>query len=79
MLKGKVRWFNSGKGYGFVTGEDGVDVFCHFSSIVQESGYKTLAEGDEVEYEIVDTPKGKAASNVKKVVKEVPAVETPVV
>jgi CspA family cold shock protein len=64
---GSVKFFNSSKGFGFIVGEDGTEVFVHFSSIVQESGYKTLADGEKVIYSIVDTPRGKAAANVVKV------------
>lgn len=62
---GKVKWFNKEKGYGFIEREGGSDVFVHFSAI-QEEGFKTLAEGEEVEFEIVDGPKGPQAANVKK-------------
>ena len=66
MAKGKIKWFSNQKGYGFVTCEDGKDVFIHFSAIVGE-GYKSLAEGDEVEFEITQGPKGDQATNVKKI------------
>jgi CspA family cold shock protein len=65
-MRGKVKWFNAKKGYGFITKEDGEDVFVHYSGIVSE-GFKTLDEGDEVEFEIQDGDKGKQAVNVKKV------------
>jgi CspA family cold shock protein len=65
-MKGTVKWFNSGKGYGFITTEDGKDVFVHFSAI-QGEGYKSLNEQDKVEFEVVDSPKGKQAANVKKI------------
>ena len=65
MLQGKVKWFNESKGFGFIEQEEGNDVFVHFSAIAGE-GFKTLAEGDEVEFEIVDGPKGPAAGNVQK-------------
>ncbi len=52
MRKGTVKWFNAAKGYGFITGEDGVDVFCHFSAL-QMDGYKTLVEGQPVEFDVV--------------------------
>lgn len=65
-LKGKVKWFNNQKGYGFITREDGTgDVFVHYSA-VQGSGFKALAEGDSVEFEVVDSDKGPKASNVSK-------------
>ena len=63
MRKGTVKWFNAAKGYGFITGEDGVDVFCHFSAL-QMDGYKTLVEGQPVEFDVVDGTKGPQASNV---------------
>ena len=63
MNKGTVKWFNAEKGYGFITGEDGADVFVHFSAIVSD-GYKTLEEGQEVEYEVTDGAKGPQAVNV---------------
>ncbi|MDD5613844.1 MAG: cold shock domain-containing protein [Candidatus Omnitrophica bacterium] len=63
--KGKVKWFSNQKGFGFITPEEGADVFVHFSAI-QTDGYRTLAEGDEVEFDIVETPKGPQAANVKR-------------
>lgn len=63
MAKGRVKWFNEKKGYGFISREDGGDVFVHFSSIKKE-GFKTLYEGDEVEFEISEGPKGLQATNV---------------
>ncbi|MFA4854073.1 MAG: cold shock domain-containing protein [Candidatus Omnitrophota bacterium] len=66
MAKGKVKWFSNQKGYGFVTCEDGKDVFVHFSAITGD-GYKSLAEGDEVEFEVTQGPKGDQATNVKKI------------
>ena len=66
-MKGKVKWFNESKGYGFIEREDGEgDVFCHYSSI-EGDGFKTLNEGDAVEFELVESDKGPKASNVKKV------------
>lgn len=62
-VKGKIKWFNDSKGYGFIERPDGDDVFVHFSAI-QGSGFKTLAEGQEVEFDVVDGPKGKQAENV---------------
>ena len=66
MEKGKVKWFNSEKGYGFIEREDGTDVFVHFSALNME-GYKTLADGAEVNFEVVDGEKGLQATNVTKV------------
>ena len=65
MAKGKVKWFSNQKGYGFITPEDGKDVFGHHTAI-QGDGYKTLAEGQEVEFEIEQGPKGEQAKNVVK-------------
>src|ERR1700720_4755631 len=64
-LKGTVKWFNNAKGYGFIGREDGPDVFVHYSAITSE-GYRTLQEGDPVEFEIVQGPKGPQAAEVKK-------------
>ena len=65
MAQGLVKWFNDAKGYGFITQEDGQDVFVHYSAI-QGSGFRTLAEGDRVEFEVTRGPKGLQAANVKK-------------
>jgi CspA family cold shock protein len=65
MQNGKVKWFNEAKGFGFITSDEGVDVFVHFSEI-QANGFKTLAEGQEVKFEIADGPKGPKAVNVTK-------------
>src|SRR4029077_21039875 len=62
---GKVKWFNNLKGYGFIGRNDGPDVFVHYSAIVGD-GYRTLREGDLVEFEIVQGPKGPQAANVEK-------------
>jgi CspA family cold shock protein len=64
-IKGTVKWFNDSKGYGFISREDGPDVFVHFTAI-QADGFKTLAEGDQVEFEIVQGDKGLQAANVVK-------------
>ncbi len=65
MLKGTEKWFNESKGFGFIEQEAGKDVFVHYSAI-SGSGFKTLNEGDKVQFEIVDGPKGPAAANVTK-------------
>ena len=65
MLKGPVKWFNESKGFGFIEQEEGKDVFVHYSAI-SGAGFKTLNEGDKVQFEIVDGPKGPAAANVTK-------------
>ena len=65
MAQGTVKWFNDAKGYGFISQEDGEDVFVHFSAI-QAQGFKSLAEGDKVEFEVTKGPKGLQASNVRK-------------
>ncbi len=66
MAKGTVKWFNESKGFGFITKDDGGDVFVHFSAI-KGTGFKTLSEGDKVEFDVVDGPKGPSAANVSKV------------
>lgn len=66
MEKGTVKWFNATKGYGFVTRNGKEDVFVHFNAI-NSQGYKTLNEGDEVEFEVEDGPKGPQAANVSKI------------
>lgn len=65
-LRGTVKWFNNAKGFGFIGRDDGPDVFVHYSAI-QSEGYKSLQEGDPVEFEIVDGQKGPQAGNVTKV------------
>lgn len=64
-IKGKVKWFNNAKGFGFIGREDGPDVFVHYSA-VQSDGYKSLQEGDDVEFEIVQGNKGPQADKVTK-------------
>jgi cold shock protein len=66
MAHGTVKWFNADKGFGFITPESGSDVFVHCSAI-QATGYKALAEGDQVEFQITQGPKGPQAQSVKKV------------
>jgi CspA family cold shock protein len=66
MAKGKVKWFNDSKGFGFLEQESGDDVFCHFSAITGE-GFKSLQEGDSVEFDVVKGPKGLQAENVRKI------------
>ena len=66
MEKGTVKWFNNTKGFGFITREDGMDVFVHFHSIIG-GGYKKLRTGDAVEFEVEDSPKGIQAINVQKI------------
>jgi CspA family cold shock protein len=63
MANGIVKWFNESKGFGFIEQEDGADIFVHYSAI-QSDGYKTLAEGAAVNFEVVEGPKGPAAANV---------------
>ena len=72
MERGKVKWFSNEKGYGFIERENGEDVFVHYSSIGEE-GFKTLDEGQEVEFEVVEGQKGPQASNLKKVGSSDPA------
>ncbi|CAN5599716.1 cold shock protein CspC [soil metagenome] len=66
MAQGTVKWFNNDKGYGFISQPDGEDVFVHFSAI-QTDGYKSLEEGQSVEFEVTQGPKGKQAANVRPV------------
>jgi len=65
MATGTVKWFNEKKGFGFITEDGGNDVFVHYSAI-KEDGFKTLAEGDKVQFEVVKGPKGPQAANVTK-------------
>lgn len=66
MPKGTVKWFNNSKGYGFIAQENGEDVFVHYSAI-QGDGYKSIEEGQAVEFEITQGPKGAQATNVVKI------------
>lgn len=63
MVIGKVKWFNDAKGYGFIEAEDGMDVFVHFS-VITMNGFKSLREGQGVNYDVVETPKGRQATTV---------------
>lgn len=65
MATGKVKWFNAEKGYGFITTDEGTDVFVHYSAI-QSDGYKTLDEGQSVEFSVTESDRGPQASNVVK-------------
>jgi CspA family cold shock protein len=64
-LNGTVKWFNDNKGYGFIEGEDGTDIFVHFSAI-QNSGFKSLSEGQKVKFDVSAGPRGQQASNVQE-------------
>jgi CspA family cold shock protein len=64
-MNGTVKWFNDAKGYGFITGDDGNDIFVHFSAI-QSEGFKSLVEGEAVEFSVVDGERGQQAVNVVK-------------
>jgi CspA family cold shock protein len=66
QMTGTVKWFNDAKGFGFISREGGPDVFVHYSGI-EGSGFKSLAEGDQVEFEIIQGDKGPQAANVRKV------------
>ena len=65
MARGKEKWFSNQKGYGFITSQEGKDIFVHYSAI-KGDGYKSLQEGDEVEFEVTQGPKGEQATNVSK-------------
>ncbi len=65
-MKGTVKWFSGEKGYGFITSEDGNDVFAHFSQIAMD-GYKVLEENDQVEFEVEDGERGPQATNIQKI------------
>jgi len=64
MNTGKVKWFNDAKGFGFITGDDGIDCFVHFSAI-KGAGHRSLNDGDAVRYDVVSAPKGPQATNVE--------------
>jgi cold shock protein len=64
-LTGTVKWFNAGKGFGFIARDNGNDVFVHFTAIVETGGYRELQEGQRVEFTIEDSPKGPKAANVR--------------
>jgi CspA family cold shock protein len=64
-LTGTVKWFNAGKGFGFIARDNGNDVFVHFTAIVDNGGYRELQEGQRVEFSIEDSPKGPKAANVR--------------
>ena len=66
MVKGTVKWFNATKGYGFLSTEDGQDVFVHYSALPETGEFRTLEEGQEVEFEIEEADKGPQAKNVVK-------------
>ncbi|UCE79210.1 MAG: cold-shock protein [Nitrospiraceae bacterium] len=66
MAQGTVKWFNESKGYGFITQEDGTDVFAHYSEI-QGNGFKSLVEGDKVSFDVVNGDKGLKATNIAKI------------
>ena len=65
MATGKVKWFNEAKGYGFITSEDGTDVFVHYSNIAGD-GFRTLNENDDVQFDVTEGPKGLQAVNVSR-------------
>ncbi len=67
MEKGTVKWFNGSKGFGFISREEGEDVFVHYSAIENNGGYRTLDEGDTVEFEVTKGPKGLQAVSVRKI------------
>ena len=65
MANGKVKWFNDAKGFGFIEGQDGMDIFVHYTAI-QTDGYKTLLEGQDVEFDVYEGKKGPQAQNVTR-------------
>ena len=67
MCTGKVKWFNAEKGYGFITSDEGKDIFVHYSSI-QADGFRTLEEGQKVTYDVIESDRGQQASNVTVIV-----------
>ena len=66
MAEGAVKWFNDSKGFGFIQRDDGDDVFVHYTAI-EEEGFKSLAEGTKVSFDVVEGPKGPQAANVRKI------------
>lgn len=66
MAEGKVKWFNESKGFGFIEQDEGGDVFVHYSVIQSQGGFKTLAEGEQVIFEVVEGQKGPSAQNVER-------------
>ena len=68
METGTVKWFNEDKGYGFIARDNGGDVFVHYTAILDQQGFRTLAEGERVQFTVEAGPKGNAAANVSKIV-----------